>query len=66
MSFKRALVTGDAADLDTPSDGDMFIVWAMGRLGADGRVTRHLANERTSGHSIKLFSCFSTADQLQA
>ena len=47
MSFKRPLVTGDPADLDTPSDGDMYIVWAMGRLGVDRRVTKH--SERLSG-----------------
>ena len=52
MRFKRPLVTGDTADLDTPSDGDMYIVWAMSRLGDDERVTKH--TDRLTGTCVCL------------
>ena len=55
IRFRKPLMTGDGADIDTPANGDMQIVWAMGILGADGRVTKH--NLRQTGECRVLLIC---------
>ena len=58
VAFKRhlAVAPGEYTDRETPRDdgGDgMYIVWAMGRLASDGRVTKHAPGERTAGACVR-------------
>ena len=48
VEFSRPLATGETADIDTPANGNMYVVWAMGVLSATGLVTYH-SQERLQG-----------------
>ena len=64
ISFQRPLVVSAAGDIDgvdrdVPADGNMFVVWALGRTLGDGRLnTPYVQIEGVAYRSFFVFFFF--------